>query len=1207
MKLLHIFRFEFLYQAKTLSTWSYSMVLIASSFLLITSNYADDAREGYVLVNAPAIIGAVTVLSCVLWLLVGGSVAGHAATRDVQTRIHPLTYTSPVHKAEYLGGRFMAAFFINAIVMLAITAGMLLAVYASGLEPEIKGAFRISTYINAYILIALPNAFIATAIQFSIASLKRSAMASFAAGVLLFFLAYILGSALNQSTQSIGYGNLVDPMSFSIMINKLTVELTPVQINSEIIQLRGPLLYNRLFWFGISALALLYAYLKFQFSYSAKNKVSSKGAKSKQTSNHSSTESSNEVITKTTPVIIPKVSQRFGFETHAGQTITIAIVSFGQLLKSRAGILILTIMASLVVVIVPLKMEYLNVPMIPRTNYLMTFLTAPLTNAQTPWIIIPLLIMFYAGELIWREREVGISEIYGATPAPEWVLLTGKFLGLLFILLLWLSLLMLAGICTQLRLGYDNLEISQYMQTLFGIQLTDYILFAVLAVSIQVIVNQKYLAHLVVLIAYGYITFAPTLGIDNKLLIYGADTGLSYSDMNGFGPSLWPWLWYKVYWLAWALLLVLITKLFWARSKETAFASRLKLAYARFNGITTGTIFASTLVILFAGGFILYNNHVLNDHHSASEKMNNSASYEKRFGSFEYRPQPTTVATRLYVDLFPADSRATIRGTYHLVNNTTSPVDSILVSTADGTSTEAIAFDRNAKVLTQSKENIDRIYILANPLQPGDSIKIDFKVNYSPAGFTNDGVASYVVANGTYFTNRDMLPFIGFQPYRCIADVSVRKKLGLPPRPLIPSLYDVKSRYNLFAADQTVFEAIVSTDDAQTAVAPGMLHRTWTANGRRYFHYITNAPIPNQYAFFSARYATKNENWNNVSIQVFHQPGHTTNLSSILTGARSALDYYTKKFGPYPYDVFRLIEHPGHGFGMHAEATTIDFQEGFSLLKPDDENAYDLPFYIVSHEAAHQWWGAAQVLPARVEGAMLLTETLAVYTAMQVLEEEYGNEQLQRYLAEIRKAYEVPRSKANVPLLRAHDQYLGYRKGPFALYALSKYIGRKEVNAALQQLLKKFGRANPPLPTSLDLYEELKMITPDTLQYLLHDLFEENTFWDLETHDVTARKTSSNSWDVTLDIETRKSVTDELGNERNLPMNDWIEIGVFGAPEKENESNKIIYLHKHRIRTGRQNIKVTVPYEPIRAGIDPNNLLIDLRSHNNTKVVRVKK
>jgi hypothetical protein len=44
----------------------------------------------------------------------------------------------------------------------------------------------------------------------------------------------------------------------------------------------------------------------------------------------------------------------------------------------------------------------------------------------------------------------------------------------------------------------------------------------------------------------------------------------------------------------------------------------------------------------------------------------------------------------------------------------------------------------------------------------------------------------------------------------------------------------------------------------------------------------------------------------------------------------------------------------------------------------------------------------------------------------------------------------------------------------------------------------------------------------------------------------------------------------------------------------------------HRIRSGEQTITVTVPRQPTRAGIDPNHLLIDLKTDDNIKTVRAK-
>jgi ABC-2 type transport system permease protein len=109
-----IFRFEFAYQLRRVSTWLFFAVLVVVAFLFIRGNYTHLARSGDYFLNAPLVIAAVTVFGSLLWLLVAAAVAGDAAARDVQTRMHPLTYTAPFSKADYLGGRFLAAFVLNA-------------------------------------------------------------------------------------------------------------------------------------------------------------------------------------------------------------------------------------------------------------------------------------------------------------------------------------------------------------------------------------------------------------------------------------------------------------------------------------------------------------------------------------------------------------------------------------------------------------------------------------------------------------------------------------------------------------------------------------------------------------------------------------------------------------------------------------------------------------------------------------------------------------------------------------------------------------------------------------------------------------------------------------------------------------------------------------------------------------------------------------
>ena len=87
----------------------------------------------------------------------------------MHTGVYPLAYTSPVSKAEYLGGRFLAAFVLHALILLGVQVGSLLAAYGPGANPAIIGPFRPAAYLAAYAFIALTNAFIATTVQFAAA------------------------------------------------------------------------------------------------------------------------------------------------------------------------------------------------------------------------------------------------------------------------------------------------------------------------------------------------------------------------------------------------------------------------------------------------------------------------------------------------------------------------------------------------------------------------------------------------------------------------------------------------------------------------------------------------------------------------------------------------------------------------------------------------------------------------------------------------------------------------------------------------------------------------------------------------------------------------------------------------------------------------------------------------------------------------------
>ena len=348
----------------------------------------------------------------------------------------------------------------------------------------------------------------------------------------------------------------------------------------------------------------------------------------------------------------------------------------------------------------------------------------------------------------------------------------------------------------------------------------------------HVLVDHKSLGHLAAFTAFGLIAFASQLGIEHNLLVYGSDPGWSYTDMRGFGPFLGPWLWFKLYWGAWALLLAVGVSLFWVRGREGGRRVRLRLARRRLTRRTAvAAAAAAAALVLGLGGFIFYNTNVLNEYHSTADRTEGSAEYERRYGRYAGVPQPALTGTTLHVEIHPARRRVDIRGTYRLVNRGAVPIDSIHLATIPDVETGAVAFDRPAARVLADEALGHRIYALERPLQPGDSLRLRFRVRFAPRGFGNGGADPSVAANGTYFGSADWLPAIGYQPRRELAGAEDRRAHGLAPRPAVPPLHDAGARGGRAGAERIAFDAVVGTDGDQVAVAPGALRRTWTAGG----------------------------------------------------------------------------------------------------------------------------------------------------------------------------------------------------------------------------------------------------------------------------------------------------------------------------------------------------------------------------------------
>jgi ABC-2 type transport system permease protein len=1173
-----VFRYELAYRVRSASTWLYAGFLFLIAFWIVHVGATGGAT---IQVNAPHRVAETTALFCGLFgLLVTAGLVSDAAIRDRAAGMDSLLFTTRLRPSEYLGGRFLAALLTNAVLVLVIPIGLAFGSMMPYLEREQFGPNRLAAYLQPILLFLLPNVVLTAAILFTIAALARKAIPVYL-GAIAIFIGYLAAANYWSGIASPILSVLLDPLGINAL-KGMTEYWTASERNTRVIGFPSMLLWNRLLWLAIAA--ALFGVLQRTFRFTQRDERGVGG----ETVDAPGEERPAQRLSD----VVPRVHGVFDLRTRVRQTLSVMRQSLAEVMSGRAFPLAFLGAIGLVL----LWGWNIGETWAETITWPVTHLVAEIVLSQRASIIPWVVIVMYAGELIWKDRETGASQIADAVPMRTGVALLGRFLALLAIIACFQLAFLTGGILLQVLHGYHHFELGLYARIL-GLNFIDHVLLAAFAMTVHVLVNHKYIGHVVALLATIF-NKAALYGV-HHLLIYNSGPERIYSEMNGFGSVLETYAWFKLYWAAWALLFAVVVMLFWVRGPELGIRQRFATARARFTGRIARVAALAIASIVILGGFIFYNTNVLNDYLPPQDAGRPQAEYERRYARYKDLPQPVITAADLRLEIYPDEYAVDMRGSYTLVNQTGVPIESVHVETPNGRDYQvrSMTFDRTAKATVVDPAHGYRIFALARPLAPKESLRFSFDLALRPRGFPHGGLHKSVVRNGSYFDRR-LLPFIGYQPGFEVSGDVARKRFGLPPRALMPDARDAgaKRYWSPFRdGDRIPVETIVGTAADQTVVVPGVLRRSWTENGRRYFHYGTRFPETFGTSVFSAKYAVHEGRWNDVALQIFHYPPHRYNLDRMIAGMKASLDYYTAEFGPYPYRELRVVEIPPYSIGGRAFPSGVAFSEAVFITRAEP-GLVDLTFFGTAHEVAHQWWGG-QVRPAYAKGRSFVSEAVSNYSAMLVTEKVLGPAEARRVYDYQMNRYLQRRGETgrDVALLEVDEHpHVSYGKGAVALYTLREHLGTDVVNGALRRFLEKYRRSGPPYATSLDLYAELRAVTPPSLHALLTDLFETITLWDVKTQNAAARRMANGKYEVTLDVVAQKMRADNVGAETVIPMNDFIEVGVFTPGKAE-----AIYLTRHRIRSGPQTIRIVVPQQPSRAGVDPYRKLIERERDDN--------
>jgi ABC-2 type transport system permease protein len=1191
--MFQFFKFEVVRWLRTPMVWIFLGVITLLVFGAVSSdNVVIGSGIGNVNKNAPFVIQQWYGIMSLICLLMTTAFMNATATRDYSTGMYQFVFTSPIYKRDYFFGKFLGAFVISLIPMLGVSFGVIIGTAMPWVDEEQVGPLVWSGHLVGFLGFAVFNTFISGVILYGLAIIFRSSLVSFVGAMTILVLYGIAGGFLEEMDRE-WLAALLDPFGYH-PFSEATKYMTVVEKNEIGLGFKGDFLNNRLTWLGAAMVLLWGIYKSFSFSGTSL-KWGRKMAKSSQQI--------------TAPKHFPKskasVEKRVGFRL---QTL-LHLIRFETeaVIKNQAFVIIVLIgMINLVVSLTSFTGSY------GTSFYPVTYDVAGTIDSVLS-IFIMAIITFYSGVLVWRDRDAKIADIEDVTPSLLSMRFFAKIAGLMLGILAIFLISIVVGVIAQAAYGYFNFEPRVYFTILLGIEWPKYLFLVSLAVLVHYLVLNRYLGYFIfvgLVIVNSFIW--GLLELSSNMLSFGSLPWYLYSDMNGLGPFVPGLLGFFVYWFLFCLLLCAVAYAFMPQGTETHFKARWATAKKRVG--QNRSLFA-TLLLVFVGyaGFTYYNTQILNENRSPKTYEQLVVDYELTYKHLEATPQPRWIALDYEIDIYPYERNLNYRIAGWVANKTEGPIDSLLFALPGMPDTLEIHIAGATPLVLDDRLNF-RIYQLDPPLQPGDSLAITLVGRLESRGFENNVSFTSLNNNGTFFNNFSLLPTIGYDPDRELGSKTKRKKRNLPEKKRLPELEpdNLDARMHTYIsqdADWVRVTTTITTAEDQIAVAPGSLKSQWQSNGRAGFRYELDHISLNFYSFISAKYEVARERWNDVDLEVYYIPKHHYNVQTMLNSIRASLEYYTENFGPYYHKQCRIIEFPRYSSFAQAFPGTMPYSEGLGFitdLRKVTEDDIDVVYYIVAHEMAHQYW-AHQVIGAKMRGSEMLSESFAQYSALMVMERAYGRDKMKKFLKYEMDRYLSGRAneqRAERALRETENQgYIHYAKGSVVMYYLKEMIGEEAINDALRQLIADYGYQDPPWPTAQHAVDAFRARTPDSLQYLIADLFENITLFSNRVLTATATQVGE-QWEVTMTTRSEKWVADTLGREEPLPLADWIDVAVFGTGKSKEAPGAPLVYERRLVTSQEQTFVFLVDEKPGFAGIDPYNYLVDRVPEDNLAVVK---
>jgi len=742
------------------------------------------------------------------------------------------------------------------------------------------------------------------------------------------------------------------------------------------------------------------------------------------------------------------------------------------------------------------------------TEALVTTGSAAAGVFNTLTLLLCFLILFYTVESLVREERCGLSGIFRASPVPTAAVLAGKVLANAAMALVIIGCASLAIAMVLGKQYFDTgIEIDFEVPVLFlilGILLAPtLIVWGAFVSFLYALLRNRFVVYgvaLGVLVATG---FATQFGYLNWVTRWHMWSSIQWSELDRLG-FMWPAIaTNRALMLALAAFFIVATLQLWPRRLPDirAVADRMK----------PWPLFRSAIVPIVAAVPVLAIGtyaglSVRNGYEGAPERDAQKAYWKRNSGTWEDAPFPALDKVDGEVKLYPETRSLEVAATYVLRNPHQKPMAEVPITvgphfessdwTVEGVATDPEKRDQPLPAI----ENRSGLYVVipAKPLARNETVSISFKLKGEfPKGWSRSGAGAgeFLLPSGVVLTSfsTSFLPYPGFVEGAGVDEDNRRDAREYP-------LDHWKSRVDPAfgpAWNMDVRLAVEGPSDWTINVV-GVEKESTEQDGRTRTVWETEHPV----RFFNI-VGGPLESKEGEGARVYFSRRTPHNVDTMVKALAAARKSYGGWFGEYPWTNLRVTQFPGLAGYAQGFPGNISFSEGIGYLaKPlggdegedgEDANTLDVAFYIVAHEAGHQWWGNI-VMPGKGPGGNIISEGLAEFSSLMLVHHELGEKQGMALRRRWERAYSFGRSPDDERSInrtdgtRPGDQVVTYNRAGFVFWMLRGVMGEDAMVAGLRAFVEKWknGVETPEgldFPLIEDMVVSLREHAPDQAKF----------------------------------------------------------------------------------------------------------------------------